>query len=361
MATTRTPVRAIVGCLLGTAVGDALGLSYEGLSRRRLERLSGGRIRYRFAFGKGFCSDDTEHTAMVALALLDARAPSAGSDEAMLGRFTRSLAWRLRFWLLRLPAGIGLATLRAIVKLWLNPFAARGGVVSAGNGPAMRSAILGVCLADDDELLLGAVCASTRLTHLDPRAEHGALAVALAARGAAAGELAPLAVLKAWKEALPAGEMLDALSDACASVARAESTSEFAAGIGLDQGVSGFVMHTVPVAMHAALSHPNDFRGALLTAIGCGGDTDTVAAIVGGVVGAGVGKEGIPAEWLDDLWEWPCSVGWLEQLASSLESACFQRTAARHPMPAGVLLLARNLLFMLVVLAHGFRRLLPPY
>ena len=49
-----------------------------------------------------------------------------------------------------LPAGIGLATLRSILKLWLFVPGRWRGVYSAGNGPAMRSALLGVCFAADE-------------------------------------------------------------------------------------------------------------------------------------------------------------------------------------------------------------------
>lgn len=66
---------SVVGCLLGTAVGDALGLPYEGLSRRRGQSMYGAPDRYRFCFGKGMVSDDTEHTCMVAQALLTAILP----------------------------------------------------------------------------------------------------------------------------------------------------------------------------------------------------------------------------------------------------------------------------------------------
>jgi len=47
---------AIVGSLLGTAVGDALGLPYEGLSPRRAERMLGTPDRYRFVPGRGMVS-----------------------------------------------------------------------------------------------------------------------------------------------------------------------------------------------------------------------------------------------------------------------------------------------------------------
>ncbi|QDV24529.1 ADP-ribosylglycohydrolase [Aureliella helgolandensis] len=61
---------AIVGCILGTAVGDALGLPYEGLTPQRAPRLLGLPGRYRFLLGRGMISDDTEHTCMVAQSLM---------------------------------------------------------------------------------------------------------------------------------------------------------------------------------------------------------------------------------------------------------------------------------------------------
>src|SRR5215212_8885578 len=92
--------RAIVGCLLGTALGDSIGLWCEGLSARRQRRFHDGPLRQRFLFGRGMVSDDTEHACLTAQALLI----SAGDPD----RFERSLAWRLRWWLLALPAGVGL-------------------------------------------------------------------------------------------------------------------------------------------------------------------------------------------------------------------------------------------------------------
>ena len=158
---------AILGCLLGTAVGDALGLPCERLSKQRQRRLFPHLDGHRFFFGRGMVSDDTEHTCFVAQALI----VSAG-DAAL---FERRFARDLRLWLLGLPAGIGLATLKAICRLWLGFGPARSGVFSAGNGPAMRAALLGVCCGDDLDRLRALVRASTRLTHTDLRAEHGAL------------------------------------------------------------------------------------------------------------------------------------------------------------------------------------------
>ena len=103
--------QAVTGCILGTAVGDALGLACEGLSKERQKRWFPTLDGYRLLLGKGLCSDDTEHTCMLAQSLI-----VAGGDE---GLFARDFAWRLRWWLAGLPAGIGLATLRSLLKLWL--------------------------------------------------------------------------------------------------------------------------------------------------------------------------------------------------------------------------------------------------
>ena len=115
---------AIIGCILGTAVGDALGLAYEGVSRTRSPRLLGPPDRYRFLFGKGMMSDDTEHTCKVAQSLIE-----GGNDVEI---FTNRFAKRLRWWLFALPAGVGKATAISCVKRWLGfPFS-QSGVFSAG-------------------------------------------------------------------------------------------------------------------------------------------------------------------------------------------------------------------------------------
>ncbi|MCA9618991.1 MAG: ADP-ribosylglycohydrolase family protein, partial [Myxococcales bacterium] len=135
-------IEVLQGALVGTAVGDSLGLPYEGMSRRRVRRMVGGRrLRHRFALGRGMVSDDTDHACLVALALLRAQ----GDSQV----FARVLARSLRWWLAGLPAGVGLGTLRAILKLWVGFGADRSGVWSAGNGPAMRAPIIGAYASGD--------------------------------------------------------------------------------------------------------------------------------------------------------------------------------------------------------------------
>jgi ADP-ribosylglycohydrolase len=346
---------AVTGALLGCAVGDALGLPYEALSRRRGIRLLGQPDHHRFVLGRGMVSDDTEHTCMVAQALCASpRDPDA---------FARQLARRLCWWLLGLPAGIGSATLRATLKLWLGFAPARSGVFSAGNGPAMRSPILGATI-DDIDLLRGYVRASTILTHSDPKAFLGAWAVALAAWCAKRGIDTPGAFFEMYRSA--AGADTSAEFDALMakvekSLSEGNSTESFAEQLGCGRGVTGYVYRTVPVVLHSWLSHPRDFRLSVGAVIRCGGDTDTTAAIVGAIVGAGLGRAGIPPEWLNRLWEWPRTVNWMTNLAEAAGTAAKTGLPVRAPGIIPFASLARNALFLSVVLVHVARRMLPPY
>ncbi len=345
--------KAIIGCIFGTAVGDALGLPYEGLSAARARKLLGPPERHRFFVRRGMISDDTEHTCMVAQSLIE----SGGNVEV----FARRFAARLRWWMLALPAGVGKATARSCVKLWLGIGPSKSGVYSAGNGPAMRAAILGATI-DDVSKLLEFVRSSSRLTHTDPKAEFGAIAIALAAREASRNENVDA---NRWLEVVSrsmsgdASELLELLKSAVASVATGQSTSDFARSLGLERGVTGYTYHTVPVAVHSWLSFPNDFRKSVIAVIECGGDADTTAAIVGGIVGARVGKEGIPAEWIGGIWEWPRSVSWMQSLGMQLSQAW--PNSSRAPTVNPIAVIMRNVLFLAIVLSHGFRRLGPPY
>ncbi len=346
---------AIVGCILGTAVGDSLGLPYEGVSPQRAMRLLGPADRHRFFFRRGMISDDTEHTCMVAQSLIE-----AGGDARL---FSRRLAAHLRWWILALPAGVGKATARAGFKLWLGAKPENAGVFSAGNGPAMRAAIFGAAI-DDLTLMLDLVRASSKLTHSDPKAEFGAIAIALAAKHSRDHQSVDAnvwlgQVVDTAGEA--AAELVEWLRQAIDSVTTKESTKAFAQRLGLDRGVSGYTYHTVPVAIHAWLSHPADYRRAVSAIIECGGDADTTAAIVGGIVGAAVGAEGIPKEWLSGIWDWPRSRLWMQNLGDALADSLAGNAPTKAPVINPLAVIPRNLLFLAVVLFHGFRRLAPPY
>src|SRR5262245_8675271 len=117
----------IAGVLLGGAVGDALGLPCENLSRTRIQKLWSGNWQMRFLLGRGMISDDTEHTLLVAQALL------TEADDA--SQFQRILASKLKWWFAALPGGVGLATAKACLRMWVGFPVDKCAVKSAGSGP----------------------------------------------------------------------------------------------------------------------------------------------------------------------------------------------------------------------------------
>jgi len=223
-----------IGCLLGTAVGDSLGLPYEGLSARRAAKLFPDTSKHHLVFGKGMVSDDTEHAAFVAQALIHSR----GNVDVFQKRLARSLRW----WFLALPAGVGFATARSILKLWIGFSPQKSGVFSAGNGPAMRSPVLGVACGHNAEKLKQFVKASTEITHSDPKAYYAALAVALAAHQSTGDEKpSPQRYLSTLKDLLPeddAEELHELLQRAAVSADNGEPVTEFASNIGSRNGIS---------------------------------------------------------------------------------------------------------------------------
>jgi len=345
------------GVILGTVVGDAIGLPREGLSRRRAARIFGNPpLRHRLIFGHGMMSDDGEHTCMTAQALLASR----GDPK----RFARSLAWRLRGWILALPAGVGKATARSIIKLWLGFPPHRSGVWSAGNGPVMRAAVIGTYAADDPALMRQLIYASTIMTHRDPAAEDGAVAIAIAAAcGFRFGaDVSAEILLDELRPVLRNSELLPLLEQAAADAAARLSIDEFLESRKMDRGISGYINHTVPAAIFCWLRSPGDYRQAVEAIVIAGGDSDTTAAIVGGLVGATAGIDAIPIEWRNGLMEWPRTEGWLLRLGSALaEQIDSHRTTGSALGLAWFGLPIRNLFFLMIVIMHGLRRLLPPY
>ncbi len=358
------------GCLLGGAVGDAVGLASEGIGPRRLEKMFPDLDGPRLLGRRGMISDDTEH------ALFTARALALAGDDA--AKFALLLQRELKLWLLSLPAGAGAATLKAAVKSWRGAPPEASGVGSAGNGPAMRAPIIGLWAGPDDALLCALNRASSRLTHTDPRAEAGALCVALATRDQAQGinpeesQARIESTVRHWMTAASTCSIDEGVELLLRDVARAAQAArggvecwDFARSIvgeGFEKkGATGFIAHTVPVALQAAWRHA-DLREAVLGAVRCGGDTDSVAAIAGAIVGARVGEAGVPREWLDALFEWPRSPRFIQRTALALAAAraggAFEAEWPRAFFPA---VLARNVFFLAVVLGHGLRRLAPPY
>ncbi|MDP7348268.1 MAG: ADP-ribosylglycohydrolase family protein [Phycisphaeraceae bacterium] len=260
-----------------------------------------------------------------------------------------------------MPAGVGFATLRAVIKLWFGASPWSSGVDSAGNGPAMRSAVIGAA-CDDLDHVATFVTQSATLTHSDPRAEHAARAVAFAAYAAKHGWS-----IEHYRDQLrqrliddSAAQLLETIDAACDK--RDVTTQAFARDVlKSPDKVGGFCNHSVPLALHAWMRHPTDLRAALEEVIRCGGDTDTNGAIAGGIIGAGVGREGMPTDLLGGIHEWPRTVAWMSELAEQTDSALRLGAGESAPRLPFLGVAARNALFLVVVLGHGLRRLFPPY
>lgn len=342
----------LVGLLLGTAVGDALGLPAEGLRPATIRKLRwAGNWRHRLLPGRGMWSDDTEHTIMLAQALV--------VSEGDPTKFARSMAWELRWWLLGLPAGVGLATLRSIMKLWLGFTPHHSGVFSAGNGPCMRASLIGACFPDDEQKRQDLTTAHTRLTHSDPKAFTAARAVAEVAALLSTSDQAPTltVVIHAMDHDDADAEWKSILSAIQDAVGNGYTADHFLESIGGDarRGISGYAYHTVPVVIFFGLVNGWEFKPTLTQVIDAGGDADSTGAIAGALCGTFGGRNCVPCEWIDGIAEWPVGIHGLVDLGEALSEGRMLRVRS-YWSPA---LMIRNIFFLAVVLMHGFLRLVP--
>ncbi|MFZ2656163.1 MAG: ADP-ribosylglycohydrolase family protein [Victivallales bacterium] len=346
------------GLVLGTAVGDSIGLPAEGISRARAGKMFNGRWRHRFIFGHGMLSDDTEHMFFVIQCLL------AHPDSAE--QFADRLGLCLKWWFAALPAGVGMATSRACIKMWLSVSTRNGGVLSAGNGPAMRVAPIGAFFYSAQKDQDAYVKASTCVTHTDPKALIGAIAIARTAAWIVRDDLVNRPPLEAFSKMLEEvspenSEWIGLVKTMEESLSKDATVEEFACSIGLENGVTGYIYHTVPIVLYAWHRHFGDYEKTLSSVLNCGGDTDTTGAIAGALAGLTVGENGIPKDWIDGIADWPRSVHLLRLAAdrlSELKGEGASRKQLKYCWPAVV---PRNVLVLIIVLGHGFRRLLPPY
>jgi ADP-ribosylglycohydrolase len=337
----------LAGTLLGTALGDALGLPAEGMSARAIARRFGRIDRFRLLGRTGFVSDDTEQAALVAQALV--RHP----DDP--GRCVRAFRRSLLGWFGQLPWGVGLATVRSCgrIALGLSP----SGVRSAGDGAAMRAAVVGVFFHDRPEEREAFGRALAEVTHRDERAVEGALYVAELA-GCLAREPAgsdPRACEAEARGVVRHCELGRAIDRARGLALDAVDTAKAASAC----GTSGYVLHAVSFATFCLLRYGDDPLRALAEAISAGGDTDTIGAILGGWLGARHGESGLPVDLIARIHDGPFGPSHLRALAACLGTIREGRPAAvpRYSPAAAV---ARNLALYPVILGHGLRRLIPP-
>jgi ADP-ribosylglycohydrolase len=175
-----------------------------------------------------------------------------------------------------------------------------GGQGSMGNGSAMRVAPVGAYFADDLRRVAAEAEKSAVVTHAHPEGVAGGVAAAVATATAwrlrdRAGDAA------AWEELFEAVLALTPQGSTRRGIEEARGLGDVPvqdAVVALGNGSRVTAPDTVPFCLWAAIRHLHDFEAAFWTTIEAGGDIDTTAAIVGGIVVMATGRQGIPPLWL---------------------------------------------------------------
>ena len=276
------------GLGLGDALGEMLSYRVESAPKRLAEN--------NLPPGPWFHTDDTEMAISICAVLT-----SHGfiHQDALARRFARRFE--------RDPdRGYGKMTriqmrgINAGAKWRETAANAFGGQGSMGNGGAMRVAPLGAYFADDLERSAEEARASSLVTHTHPEGVAGTIAIAVAAASACQLRDAPHTeradrlfhdVLRLTPESQVRRKLL------VASTTPADVSAEDAA-CALGNGLLVTAPDTVPFCVWMAAHRLDHFAEALGETISVGGDCDTNAAIVGGIVALSAGRDNIPTEWL---------------------------------------------------------------
>jgi len=341
------------GVLLATAAGDALGAGYEfgaPLPGDTAIHMAGGGA---FGWEPGEWTDDTATAIAIAeTAATGADLRAAAAQDQIVGRWeewastAKDVGSQTRQVLGRVAGG-GAATARAASS----DLHRRTGK-TAGNGALMRTAPVALAFLDDPEELAEAARQLSALTHFDPEAGEACALWCLAIRHSVlTGDLdvcvglpyLPADLQRAWSQRLEAAErsrpadftrngwVVEALQAAWSAIATTPVPAD-------DPAAGNFR------ADHLRLSLENAVRG--------GRDTDTVAAIAGGLLGARWGASAVPAAWRLQLHGWPASTthdlielairiirgGKPDPFDFSYSGRQFRQPVVPHPYDRGLLL-----------------------
>ncbi len=296
------------GALYGLAIGDALGMPTQSLSRAvvvaRYGPLIGefcpGPDDHPLAAGlpAGSVTDDTEQ------AVLLARLVVAGGGEVDAGDLARGLfAWEESMRARGSLDLLGPSTRQALAELAAGTGLAGAGRAGLTNGAAMRVAPVGIATASRDAgLLEDRVVAASRLTHNTGVALAGAAAVAMAVSAGIDGDPLPVAISRAVAAAATAAGRGHWAAGADVA-ARITWATGLVTGLGQDQlidtvnrlvGTSLATQESVPAAFAIAAARPGDPWLASRIAASLGGDSDTIAAMTGAICGACHGARAFP-------------------------------------------------------------------
>ncbi len=204
----------------------------------------------------------------------------------------RRLALRWVEWSERDGRGIGLWTRTALrhIRVHDSPPASTGG--QAGNGTVSRCLPVALRTLGQPVNLVSGTYHTAVLTHPDERCAWGAVAVNVAAACLLQGRRDFIPdVLKVLRTNAAPAELIAAIGRV--PLERKED-------LPVTGPKAGYVVHSVEIALWFAHHEPNFERG-LIWLVNAGGDTDTNAAVAGGLMGARDGEAAIPARWIDAL------------------------------------------------------------
>lgn len=278
--------------LFGLALGDALGFEVEFDSLDAIKRTYGPR-GIQEPPDPALYTDDTQMTLALAEGLLDAGL-NADLDTQMEAVGRRFVAWSHDA---ETPGRApGRTCLAGIARFESGmPWCASGIVESKGCGSAMRVASIGYLYQRDQSRLRDVAEASGLLTHGHPAAVSASIAAAYAIKLALDG--VPVGSYSRWIMAMTNG-ISDEFDDALRRVGHVGGwTDEEAAIRHIGEGWVG--EEAVALALYCVYRYPDDYGACVQRAANIDGDSDSVACIAGGVMGARLGLDAIPAAWRD--------------------------------------------------------------
>ncbi|MEV5749174.1 ADP-ribosylglycohydrolase family protein [Actinoallomurus sp. NPDC052308] len=309
---TRAEERAS-GTLYGLAIGDALGMPTQSLSRQQVKDAYGvltgflpAAPDHPLAAGMpaGSVTDDTEQALLLARLLID----GAGHvDPVVLARSL--LEWEEEMRRRGSLDLLGPSTKRAVAAVAAGAPVEEAGRYGDTNGAAMRIAPVGITAGSDLTALVDSVVEASSVTHNTSVALAGAAAVAAAVSAGIDGADVKEATRYA-AEAATVGVRRGHWVAAADIASRIRWATELVAGRPAEAaaddiyrlvGTSLATQESVPAAFAVLAVYPDDPWQACLWAASLGGDCDTIAAIAGAIAGACHGVECLPSDAIDTI------------------------------------------------------------
>ena len=312
------------GALAGLALGDALGMPTQEMSPAQIRAVYGritglvdGDASQPYAPGMpaGSVTDDTEQALLIASLLVRGRGTSSGRVALNAVEFAHALlAWEDSM----IERGsldlLGPSTKAALERVRAGEDPLTVGGAGTTNGAAMRVTPIGIAVSTEDpEAFAEAVWSSCRVTHATRQGFQSAALVAAAVSMGIDTTGSPSPDLRSllWKavtyvDSLPERGAWTPDPDVVAATRRAMQLAVNPASSSLEclveqVGTSVASAEAIPMAFALLAREPSP--QALLDAANIGGDTDTIGAIAGAILGAALGVEVLPADSLSMIEE----------------------------------------------------------